>query len=102
MARPNLNQFAPTETDDTSNQNYVVSPGALGQQPAPGGQALQMPLDVTGRLSTPEEFSNIIVRSAPGGVTSQSGTGSIAQFPWREERSVSHSGFRSMIIVPLA
>ncbi|MGN6374303.1 MAG: TonB-dependent receptor [Sphingomonas sp.] len=24
MARPNLNQFAPTETDDTSNQNYVV------------------------------------------------------------------------------
>lgn len=25
MARPNLNQFAPTETDDTSNQNYVIS-----------------------------------------------------------------------------
>ena len=24
MARPNLNQFAPTETDDTSNQNYVI------------------------------------------------------------------------------
>ncbi|GAA4774440.1 TonB-dependent receptor [Stakelama sediminis] len=24
MARPNLNQFAPTETDDTSDQNYVV------------------------------------------------------------------------------
>lgn len=24
IARPNLNQFAPTETDDTSNQNYVV------------------------------------------------------------------------------
>jgi iron complex outermembrane receptor protein len=24
VARPNLNQFAPTETDDTSNQNYVV------------------------------------------------------------------------------
>jgi iron complex outermembrane recepter protein len=25
MARPNLNQFAPTETDDTSNQDYVIS-----------------------------------------------------------------------------
>ena len=24
MARPNLNQFAPTETDDTSDQNYVI------------------------------------------------------------------------------
>lgn len=24
VARPNLNQFAPTETDDTSNQDYVV------------------------------------------------------------------------------
>jgi TonB-dependent receptor len=24
MARPNLNQFAPTETDDTSNQDYVI------------------------------------------------------------------------------
>ncbi|MGN6271373.1 MAG: TonB-dependent receptor [Sphingomonas sp.] len=24
IARPDLNQFAPTETDDTSNQNYVV------------------------------------------------------------------------------
>jgi len=25
VARPNLNQFAPTETDDTSDQNYVVT-----------------------------------------------------------------------------
>jgi iron complex outermembrane recepter protein len=25
VARPNLNQFAPTETDDTSDQNYVIT-----------------------------------------------------------------------------
>src|SRR5262249_46504035 len=56
------------------NQNYAVSPGAVGQQPVPGGQAPQLPLDVAGRLTTPEEFGNIIVRSVPGGATSTNGT----------------------------
>ncbi|MFO0880227.1 MAG: multidrug efflux RND transporter permease subunit [Gemmataceae bacterium] len=52
------------------NQNYAVSPGSVGQQPAAPGRSFQQPLDVIGRLRTTEEFANIIIRAEPGGAGS--------------------------------
>jgi multidrug efflux pump len=47
------------------NQNYQVAAGNVGQQPAPAGQAFQIPLSAVGRLVTAEEFGNVIVKETP-------------------------------------
>jgi hydrophobe/amphiphile efflux-1 (HAE1) family protein len=44
------------------NQNYQVAAGNVGQQPAPTGQAFQIPLSAVGRLITADEFGNVIVK----------------------------------------
>jgi multidrug efflux pump len=43
-------------------QNMHVALGQIGQPPAISGQLKQMPLAVRGRLITPEEFENIVVK----------------------------------------
>jgi multidrug efflux pump len=48
-------------------QNLSVATGQIGQQPAPEGQAYQVPLSTLGRLSDVEQFENIIVRATPEG-----------------------------------
>ncbi|MEY8837494.1 efflux RND transporter permease subunit, partial [Cribrihabitans sp. XS_ASV171] len=48
-------------------QNAVVSAGSIGAPPAPEGQAFQYTIKTMGRLSTPEEFSNIVVRAGEAG-----------------------------------
>ncbi|MFM7151331.1 MAG: efflux RND transporter permease subunit, partial [Gemmataceae bacterium] len=48
-------------------QNYPVSPGQIGQKPSSDGQMFQQPIDIVGRLRTPEQFGDIIVRTIPGG-----------------------------------
>src|SRR5262245_3761861 len=52
------------------NQNFAVSPGQIGQQPAQAGQTSQIPLEVLGRLTTPAQFGDIVVRAVPGGTNS--------------------------------
>ena len=47
-------------------QNQDVSAGQVGQPPAPKGLDFQYTIDVVGRLSTPEEFGNIIVKAEQG------------------------------------
>ncbi|MDA1200479.1 MAG: multidrug efflux RND transporter permease subunit [Planctomycetota bacterium] len=47
------------------NQNYQITAGNVGQQPAPRGQAFQIPLSAIGRLVTVEEFGNVIVKETP-------------------------------------
>ena len=47
-------------------QSQDVSAGQVGMPPAPKGLDFQYTIDVLGRLSTPEEFSNIIVKAAQG------------------------------------
>jgi len=47
-------------------QNASAAPGQVGQQPTPQGQSMQLSLNMLGRLSTPEEFGDIIVRSTTG------------------------------------
>ena len=48
-------------------QNAEVALGQLGQGPANGRQAWQIPLTVPGRLESIPAFENIIVRSQPDG-----------------------------------
>ncbi len=46
-------------------QNRQNAAGKIGQEPAPAGQQLVYTVTAKGRLSTPEEFGNIIIRSDP-------------------------------------
>ena len=48
-------------------QNATVALGQLGQPPAEKGQMLQIPLSMLGRLTEPEQFENIIVRTTAEG-----------------------------------
>lgn len=60
-------------TADISNaikaQNAQNAAGKIGQEPAPSDQQLVYTVTAKGRLLTPEEFGNIVIRaSGPGGV----------------------------------
>lgn len=49
------------------SQNIEVSAGSVGAMPAPGDQQFSYTLTASGRLSTPEEFSRIVLRSDGSG-----------------------------------
>jgi HAE1 family hydrophobic/amphiphilic exporter-1 len=49
-------------------QNIEIPAGQLGQPPADSQQAFQIPVRVVGRLSSPAEFDNIIVKNSPNGL----------------------------------
>ena len=60
-------------TSDVSNaikaQNAQNAAGKIGQEPAPSDQQLVYTVTAKGRLLTPEEFGNIVIRSSgPGGL----------------------------------
>src|ERR1700710_747546 len=44
-------------------QNLQVSAGVLNQPPTPGTQAYQINVETLGRLTTPEQFGDIVVKS---------------------------------------
>ena len=48
-------------------QNMPVAAGAIGQQPAPDDQMLQVNLSTLGRLSEPEQFAEIVLKATPDG-----------------------------------
>ena len=50
-------------------QNVQLAMGEVGQVPAPAGQEFNAVIVARGRLVTPEEFGNVIVRSRPNGAT---------------------------------
>jgi HAE1 family hydrophobic/amphiphilic exporter-1/multidrug efflux pump len=58
-------------TDDVSSiineQNVVAPAGTIGAEPAPPGQQMQYVASVKGRLSSPEEYAAIVVRTGPDG-----------------------------------
>ena len=59
--------LTPSEVSKTiQEQSQPVTAGQVGAPPAPKGQDFQFTVDIQGRLSTPEEFGNIIVKSAQG------------------------------------
>ncbi|MDE3164083.1 MAG: efflux RND transporter permease subunit, partial [Acidobacteriota bacterium] len=51
-----------------AEQNVEIPAGQLGQPPSDGTQAYQIPVRVVGRLTSPQEFENIIVKNNPNGV----------------------------------
>lgn len=56
------------DVSDVINEQNVVAPaGIVGAEPAPPGQQLQYPATVRGRLATPEEYRNIVVRTGADG-----------------------------------
>ena len=48
-------------------QNRQNPAGALGQPPAPNGSDFQYPVNASGRLIDPKQFSDIVVRANPDG-----------------------------------
>ena len=50
-----------------SAQNVQISAGALGDRPAPKGQQTRFSVAAQGRMASPEEFGNIIIRSNSDG-----------------------------------
>ncbi|MEO8031467.1 MAG: multidrug efflux RND transporter permease subunit [Gemmatimonadota bacterium] len=48
-------------------QNATNPAGRLGREPSPVGTQLTLPVTTLGRLQTPDEFGNIIVRALPNG-----------------------------------
>ena len=60
-----------TATDVVSalqEQNVEVPSGQLGAPPSDANQAFQITVNVLGRLSTPEQFDNIVVKNTPAGI----------------------------------
>ncbi|CAN5276112.1 hypothetical protein BH11PLA2_BH11PLA2_31370 [soil metagenome] len=45
-------------------QNLEVAPGRIGQPPEARNRSFQFPIDVLGRLSSPEQFGNIVIKAA--------------------------------------
>jgi HAE1 family hydrophobic/amphiphilic exporter-1 len=65
-----LNQLGVTASDvinAVSAQNTVNPAGQIGAEPAPAGQEFTYSVRAQGRLVTPEEFGDIIVRENPSG-----------------------------------
>jgi multidrug efflux pump len=48
-------------------QNATNPAGRLGREPAPPGTQLTLPVTTLGRLQTPEQFDDIVVRARPNG-----------------------------------
>jgi HAE1 family hydrophobic/amphiphilic exporter-1 len=60
-----------TPTDVTAalqEQNVEVAAGQLGQPPNGSGQSFQITVSAVGRLSTPQQFNNIILKTTPQGI----------------------------------
>src|SRR5439155_13612866 len=48
-------------------QNVQVAAGSLGRPPVPQGQAFQYTLSTLGRLTDPQEFGDIVVKTGADG-----------------------------------
>jgi hydrophobe/amphiphile efflux-1 (HAE1) family protein len=48
-------------------QNIQVASGVIGQPPSPTGGAYQIPVNTLGRLATPEQFEQIVIKTGESG-----------------------------------
>jgi hydrophobe/amphiphile efflux-1 (HAE1) family protein len=63
-----LNLVTKEVVDAIQEQNLQVAAGQIGQQPVPAGQQFQLTINTLGRLITPDQFGDIIIKvgkSAP-------------------------------------
>ncbi len=68
---PNRLEYNNLTTNDVVNalksQNVQVAAGRVGQEPAPLGQVMDLQVNTLGRLTDPEQFEDIIVKTGQGG-----------------------------------
>jgi multidrug efflux pump len=57
-----LNLNALDVANAVASQNVQAAPGQIGQQPSSRRQAFDLPIDMLGRLTSPEEFGDIVVK----------------------------------------
>jgi multidrug efflux pump len=62
-----LNLSASDVTDAIREQNRQIAAGHFGQPPSSSDRPFEFPITVVGRLATPEEFEEIIVRTESDG-----------------------------------
>ena len=62
-----LNITVPEVIQAVNSQNKVNPAGQIGGEPVPQGQVFTFTVTTTGRLTTVEEFENIVVRANPDG-----------------------------------
>jgi multidrug efflux pump len=75
-----LNLTANDVVSAIAQQNIQVAAGQIGQQPAPAGQQFQLTINTLGRLTDPDQFSDIIIKaSAAGGPMPTTGSASTGQ-----------------------
>src|SRR6202049_668340 len=55
------------------SQSIPVAAGQIGQPPDPKNQPIQLPIDMLGRLNTPEQFGDIVIKVAQVNARSPSG-----------------------------
>ena len=84
-------------TTDVANairaQNAQNAAGKIGQEPAPNDQQLVYTVTAKGRLLTPEEFGNIVIRaSGPGGALRVKDVARIELGAYSYDQSVSLDG----------
>src|SRR6185436_5313905 len=48
-------------------QNTTNPAGRIGREPAPPGTELTIPVTTLGRLETPDQFNDIVIRALPNG-----------------------------------
>jgi hydrophobe/amphiphile efflux-1 (HAE1) family protein len=58
-----------------NEQNLQVAAGQIGQQPVPNGQQFELTINTLGRLTSVEQFGDIILRAGPGGPGARQGSG---------------------------
>ena len=79
-----------------TEQNVQIPAGQLGQPPSDKSQAFQIPVRVVGRLSSPEEFDNIIVKNATTGLILLKDVGHSAVGAEDYSSSLKYSGHEAM------
>jgi HAE1 family hydrophobic/amphiphilic exporter-1 len=62
-----LKLTVPDVISAVSSQNRVNPAGQIGAEPVPKGQVFTFTVTTTGRLTTPEEFENIVIRAGSDG-----------------------------------
>lgn len=66
-----LNLTATDVVNAVRGQNLQVAAGVIGSPPFDNGVEIQLPINAKGRLQTPEEFGNIIIKRDADGVVTQ-------------------------------
>ena len=60
--------LAPSDiTNAIQQQNLQAATGRIGARPTPDSTQFQLNVNTQGRLTTPEEFANLVVRANPDG-----------------------------------